>query len=394
MMSKTITNNDTRSWENAFVIAPEYGPYPYSGLQIFGFAIIGFFPLLSLVVVALRVYSRRLVGGLALDDWLILLAMAIAIPQALFASFFLRSGYWGIHDADVPRDIPRNLGYFWNFINGLCANPTLALVKAAALIFLLRLGWIKRRVLIACRILIFLNLAHMTSFFLIFLFQCRPVHARWEVGGEAKCIRVDLLSIIMAIISILTDLLTLSVPFALFLDLRVSKKLRNSLIVVFLLGGVVTIISTVRLYYILRIYYIKVEDRHYSIGFVCGSVELNLAIVTASIPTLWPLGRKRFPSFFASLGANRPHLYPDIEVAYATTQPRTSRTSRTYKSKIVWKDKRTSPIEGGSASEGGGSSGWGRLPDMPDGHLFAKSDHTAVDDEHHLFHLAGKVERE
>jgi hypothetical protein len=153
----------------------------------------------------------------------------------------------------------------------------------------------------------------------------------------------------------------------------------------------VTVVSTVRLYYILRIYYIKVEDRHYSIGFVCGSVELNLAIVTASIPTLWPLGRKWFPSFFASLGANRPHLYPDIEVAYATTRPRTSRTSRKYKSKIVWKDKRASPIEGDSTTKGGGSSGWDRLPDLPDRHLFAKGDHAVVDDGHHLLQLAGEI---
>jgi len=159
-------------------------------------------------------------------------------PPNPLACAVLRSGYWGIHDADIPPNIPRNLGYFWNFINGLCASPTLALVKASALVFLLRLGWIKRKVLISCRILIALNLAHMASFFLIFLFQCQPVQSRWEVGGEAKCLRVDLLSIIMAVISIVTDLLTLSVPFALFLDLRVSKKLRNSLIVVFLLGGV------------------------------------------------------------------------------------------------------------------------------------------------------------
>jgi hypothetical protein len=65
MMSST--NNDTRNGADAaFVIIPDYGPYPYSALQIFGFAILGFFPTLSLVVVGLRVYSRRLMGGLAL----------------------------------------------------------------------------------------------------------------------------------------------------------------------------------------------------------------------------------------------------------------------------------------------------------------------------------------
>jgi len=55
-----------RKWEDAFVIIPEYGSYPYSELQIFGFAVLGFFPTLALVVCGLRIYSRRLVGGLAL----------------------------------------------------------------------------------------------------------------------------------------------------------------------------------------------------------------------------------------------------------------------------------------------------------------------------------------
>jgi hypothetical protein len=129
-------------------------------------------------------------------------------------------------------------------------------------------------------------------------------------------------------------------------------------------------------------------DRHYSIGFVCGSVELNLGIVTASIPTLWPLGRKWFPSFFASLGVNRPHLYPDIEIAYASTDTRRSRTSRAYRSKIVWREKR---IQSGSdlTGEGSGSRGWGRLPDLPDRHLFASSDHGTVD-EHNSFQLIEK----
>jgi hypothetical protein len=77
----------------------------------------------------------------------------------------------------------------------------------------------------------------MVTFFLVFLFQCDPIASRWEVATGAKCIRVDILSVSMATVSIVTDLLTLSVPFALFLGLRVSKRMKNSLIVVFLLGG-------------------------------------------------------------------------------------------------------------------------------------------------------------
>jgi len=51
---------------DAFVVIPDervYGPYPYDGLQIFGYVIIAIFPVLSLVVCGLRVHSRRLAKG-------------------------------------------------------------------------------------------------------------------------------------------------------------------------------------------------------------------------------------------------------------------------------------------------------------------------------------------
>ena len=120
---------------------------------------------------------------------------------------------------------------------GLCSTPTLCIVKASALLFLLRFGGVKRKVRIACRVLITVNLIHMIIFFFCFLFQCVPVESRWLAGPKAKCLRTDLLSISMACISIITDILTLSVPFVIFLDLRANKRMRNALISVFLLGG-------------------------------------------------------------------------------------------------------------------------------------------------------------
>lgn len=55
---------------NAFIINPPDGPYPYSGLQVFGYVVIGFFTALSLVVCGLRVYSRRLIKGLYIGKFI------------------------------------------------------------------------------------------------------------------------------------------------------------------------------------------------------------------------------------------------------------------------------------------------------------------------------------
>jgi hypothetical protein len=72
----------------------------------------------------------------------------------------------------------------------------------------------------------------------------------------------------------------------------------------------------IRLYFIIRLWYSDVEDQHYSVGYTLNTVEVNLAIVTATIPALWPLARRWFPAMFESMGINRPYLYPDIEVGY------------------------------------------------------------------------------
>jgi len=45
-------------------------------------------------------------------------------------------------------------------------------------------------------------------------------------------------------------------------------------------------------------------DPNYSLGFCVSSIEVNLAIITASGPALWPLVRAWMPRFFTSVGAS------------------------------------------------------------------------------------------
>jgi len=94
----------------------------------------------------------------------------------------------------------------------------------------------------------------------------------------------------------------------------------------------------VRLYYVVRLYYMSPQDRKFSIGYITSTVEINLAIVTASVPALWPLARRWFPGAFESLGISRPYLQPDIEVGYATQggSCTTNSHSKTLKGKVTW----------------------------------------------------------
>ncbi|KAK4168654.1 hypothetical protein QBC43DRAFT_104046 [Cladorrhinum sp. PSN259] len=290
------------------------GPYPYSGLQIFGFFLLAFFPLLSITACVLRIWSRRISNGLGLDDWLIFLATALGIPQAVFAAIYMRVGYWGIHDVDIPPH-PKNQGFFWAYLNGVFYSLLLCLIKISALLFLLRLGGTKQSVHRACWALIGFNIMQLCAFLPASVFTCSPVEFAWKAVSKGRCFSGGPFALTLASTNILTDILTLLVPFMAFRNLKLTNRIRYTLVGVFTLGALVTCISGIRLFSVIRVWYIRPKfEARYSIGYTTNTIEANLAIVTATVPTLWPLARTWFPNMFESMGINRPYLFPEIEV--------------------------------------------------------------------------------
>jgi hypothetical protein len=84
----------------------------------------------------------------------------------------------------------------------------------------------------------------------------------------------------------------------------------------------VTVTSVLRLYFISRVWYAKSEDIHCSLGYTLSTIEMNLAIVTATIPTLWHWSVSRSSPCLNRWGRmNRPYLYPDMELGYVSLSP-------------------------------------------------------------------------
>lgn len=93
-------------------------------------------------------------------------------------------------------------------------------------------------------------------------------------------------------------------------------------------GHSVTALSIVRLYYMYRNFFVVEEDPTYSLAYIISAVESNCAIVAATIPALWPLARRWFPSMDDKLGINRPHQ-ADIEVQlFGDVDPTTAASAR------------------------------------------------------------------
>ncbi|KAH7008308.1 CFEM domain-containing protein [Ilyonectria destructans] len=284
--------------------------YPYSRLQHIGFFILFFFPALALLVFGLRIYGRFSTKQYGYDDLLITIAMALSIAETGCSWKSMRTAFLGVHLADIPPQADVVLGQQWNFIIQILYNPILAIVKTSVLLFLLRLGGQKKEVRYAIYGLLAFNLALMVAIFVCAIFQCSPVTYFWMRASvnppDGTCFDTSAFYIATGALTILTDILVLILPFWIFLGLKLPLKVRAAIIGVFALGAIVTVMSILRLAWIVETSYFMDPtspnfDPTYDIRFTYSAVETNLAIITASAPALRPLFLKWFPRFFSAL---------------------------------------------------------------------------------------------
>ncbi|KAH8170558.1 CFEM domain-containing protein [Sarocladium implicatum] len=279
--------------------------YPYSALQHGGFVILFTFPALALITVLLRVYTRLSTKQFGLDDAFISLAMLDSLAETGVSYMGMRKAFLGVHNADIPPEADLGEGMRWNYIIQALYNPILALVKTSVLLFLLRLSGQNKRIRMAIHALNAFNIALMIAIFLVVIFQCTPIDYFWKQfrpGVEGHCINSPIFVSSTAALNVLTDILVLALPFWIFLGLQMPRKVKWALLGVFALGGIVTVISILRLAWLVEIsFYPPGPDSNYDIRFTYSAVETNLAIIAASAPALRGLFVKWFPRFFSSL---------------------------------------------------------------------------------------------
>jgi hypothetical protein len=196
------------------------------------------------------------------------------------------------------------------------------LVKSSVLIFLSRLfgqkDWVRR-------FLLWLNVANisqMVGVFFAIILQCTPVAFNWDptiTGGY--CVDRRVLYISTSVFNIITDILILGLPLWIFSSLRIPKRTKTALLIVFLLGFLyvtplitppfprskitllttyphhsVTITSIIRLVMLIQgLFNIPIfpNAASHNVGFVTSAIETNLALITASAPALRPIFRSR-----------------------------------------------------------------------------------------------------
>ncbi|KAK5654576.1 hypothetical protein OQA88_7205 [Cercophora sp. LCS_1] len=285
--------------------------YPTTGLQQFGLFLQVFFPVLSVLLVGLRVYDRATTKTFGVDDVFIVAATILAAAEGVFSYAMMRMMYLGVHVWQIPKTPYNNRNSkIINYIVVMLYNPQLGLVKSSVLFFLLRLGGHQLFLRRSIQILNWSNIALLIAVLFASIFTCVPIYKYWDRTVPGVCNNESYQYLITSGFTILTDILVLAIPVKIVIDLQVTKKMKIILICLLCSGIVVTIFSILRMRSIYLLYYPPADrgpDPTYTLSFVYSTIECNLAIITASIPPLHGLMRKWFPRFFQMTAAKNSH---------------------------------------------------------------------------------------
>ncbi|KAF9728830.1 hypothetical protein PMIN04_003472 [Paraphaeosphaeria minitans] len=292
-----------------------YVPVPNRPETIIG--IVATFLCFSAIAISLRLlvrYKDRLWGW---DDLFVVLAAVACLAGSLLSCLMPRHGL-GRHFVDLePHTRVEYFQYVW--ASNLTYAFSTTFIKISILIQYLRLfegrSELARKATWA--ILAIVSLWGVT-FCLLALFSCTPVAKNWDFTLEGKCVgwgsknANEFFATWMAHASsnMCLDTLILALPVPFISNLRMSGKTRTGLITLFILGGIAVSLSIARVISISikRIGTVPVFDPSWYTPtvYIFSALELNVAILTASIPIFWPL--------VASFTANKILIVNEIEI--------------------------------------------------------------------------------
>ncbi|PNY23828.1 Uncharacterized protein TCAP_06229 [Tolypocladium capitatum] len=251
---------------------------------------------LAFLAVAMRLACRQMKGvRLWWDDWLILASLvpSFALVAGL-AGYAVHRGF-GRHVWIAPPDAiyALTLGVF---IAELGYFVTLACVKWSILAFYWRSFHVRQSIKVPIWILAVVVGLWGLAVFLVTLLQCQPIHAWWDrydinnplPPSEYHCdVNPRRFFYGNAIPTIVTNILMLALPVPYIWNLQLPVGQKLALVAIFLVGIFVTVVSVVRLHYLLQS---DIKDADITWNFtnmgLWTIVEANIAIVCACLPFL------------------------------------------------------------------------------------------------------------
>ncbi|KAJ5965480.1 hypothetical protein N7481_012194 [Penicillium waksmanii] len=278
-------------------------------------AISTIFTVLSALFVAFRLFTRvKLVKKWGYDDLLIIAAW---VCSATFFAFIIVERHYGLgqHKASLPPHlIQAELFYLWLSIPFY--NLSLILSKLSALVFLTSIFRIRHFLITAYLIMGFLVVAGLWMVLSGFIF-CVPVPIFWSMNKSlvaAHCLPKAPVWFTNASIQIVTDIIILILPMPIVSKLRLPKRQRAGIMIIFGVG--ICVIATS----LARVYELSVMVRSHDFtktnaeAAVWSCLEANVSIICACLPPLHTLISRVFSFCFrpqpinaAPASNTRPH---------------------------------------------------------------------------------------
>ncbi|KAH7134113.1 hypothetical protein EDB81DRAFT_597376, partial [Dactylonectria macrodidyma] len=256
---------------------------PNDGLQITIIAIV--FTILSFIFLCLRWYVRHwVIKAVGADDWILVVTWIAACG---FAAVTAEQTRWGLglkRLDDMPNQNIFNFG-LWQYIGAPFYITSILGFKLSLLFSYLRFMPSGRSRIATVVVMVACTMFHI-AFLLVQINLCQPVAKQWDPSITwGSCLVAVPFYTSMASLTIMFDAAVMFLPFPVLLKSRIQNRKKFVLLGLFTLGIFITIIQ------ILRIQTVRNLSNYLDSASLIrwSTIENNLGIIVACIPTLAPL---------------------------------------------------------------------------------------------------------
>ncbi|KAH7413936.1 hypothetical protein DE146DRAFT_783683 [Phaeosphaeria sp. MPI-PUGE-AT-0046c] len=253
---------------------------------------------LALVTVYARWYSRIVCrpGHVGAEDWCVSVAMmmSICITGLIGGEYLLDS----MHDDKGDRK-KGNLSILLKllFTQSLFYHLTTALVKSSFVLQYFRLFTCIRPLTCACYMLLTLTISAAAWGVFGVIFLCNPTHAYWDLETpNATCKSAENHFLSTSIMGIVLDWAIWVLPIPVVGRLRLPRRQKKCMLGVFGLGGVVCVVSILRLTLTHHFAHRGQVTRSGTFALTWSTIEINVAIICASLLVMKPLFARFVPA--------------------------------------------------------------------------------------------------
>ncbi|RDW84879.1 hypothetical protein BP6252_02469 [Coleophoma cylindrospora] len=264
-------------------------------------ACIGVFVPLATIHVIIRLYTRaRIVGSLALDDYLMVLAWAtsVALTGSILdlLNYGLAKHMWNVPLTSLYPDFLRV-----NVIAAVLFCAATGFAKCSVLLFYQRIFPNKTFRAIVWAVIAF-TATYSTASVFVNIFSCNPVAKSWDLkyASVGTCINRPVFYFAQASLGIFTDFATVITPLPMMYNLQMPTRQKIAVAGILTTGGFVCIVSIVRLKSLYDL--MNSSDLTWATtpALMWCVIELNISIIGGCIPTMKPFLRKYLPNILGS----------------------------------------------------------------------------------------------